>query len=144
MKNYTSAVDSSKTIARIEAILAKTGAQNIIKNYQDGLLVNVTFTLKVNGKVIAILLPANIDAAFEVMRAKVKRPHQGTLDRLREQAARTAWKLQQEWLEIQLSFIEMKQVEPLQAFMGYIYNGKTTLYQVMKSSGFKLLTEGTK
>ena len=141
MKNYTSSVDSYRTINKIELILARSGAQNINKTYEAGLLKAIHFTVPINGSVVAILLPAKTEAVFKVLSSKIKRPHHGTMARIKEQANRTAWKLMQDWLEIQLSMIEMEQIELLQAFMGYIYNGQATLYEIMRDNGFKMLAE---
>jgi hypothetical protein len=138
MKNYTSTVPISRTISRIEEILVRSGAVNIIKDYRGpGTLDALCFTYIVGEKKIAIRLPANVKAVESVLRGSMKRPRAGTMDRIADQAERTAWKIIQDWIEIQISLIEMKQAEFLQVFMPYIWNGKTTLFQSFKESGFR-------
>jgi hypothetical protein len=129
MKNYTSSVAAHTTVARIEQILAKVGADHIIKTYQKGILQGIIFDIEVHGQNFTIKLPANVDAIYKVLAEKVKKPHKGTLVKIHEQATRTAWKLLQDDIEIQLSRIEMKQVEFLQVFMAYIYDGKKTFFE---------------
>jgi hypothetical protein len=141
MKNYTSSVNSATTVARIEALLAKAGAQNIHKGYENGVLLTLSFSVMLNGFPMLIQLPANQEAVYQVMKERVRKPHKGTLQKIKEQAGRTAWKLMQDWVEVQLSLIEMQQIEFLQAFFPYITDGHRTFYQIMKENNFKQLQE---
>lgn len=141
LKNYTSSVPVSRTISRIEELLAQIGAKAIGKNYANGKVSSITFQLEVMGRDHLIRLPSNPDAVYEALRAEVKRPHNGTLERLRDQSERTAWKLQQDWLEVELSNIRLKQKEPLQSFLAYLWDGKRTSYQMLREQGFAGLLE---
>ena len=143
LKNYTSSVPVALTIARIESVLAQVGAKAIGKNYQDGRVVSITFQLSMNGKDHLVRLPADPEAVCRSMIDKVKKPRNGTLKRIEEQSERTAWKLQQDWLEVELSLMKLKQKEPLQAFLPYIWDGEQTFYERLKGSGFKQLPEKT-
>lgn len=143
LKNYTSGVPVSKTIARIEEILASMGAKTIGKNYESGKVHSITFQLPINGRDYLIRLPAKPEAVYDALRKEVKRPHNGTLDRLKDQAERTAWKIQQDWLEIELTNIQLNQKEPLQAFLSYLWDGQRTYFEILKGHGFKALSENT-
>lgn len=143
MKNYTSEVPVERTINRIEQILMNIGAANILKDYENGKLVSIKFAViePTTNKKIVIIIPANVAAVQRVFESEViRRPTKQRLQRIEDQAARTAWKLMQEWLEIQLSLIEMNQVEILQVFLPYIFDGRQSFYAALKSNGFKLLT----
>jgi hypothetical protein len=59
------------------------------------------------------------------------------MQRIREQSAKTAWKLQQDWVEVQLSMIQMGQAEMLQVFLPYVFNGRQTYYEALSERGFK-------
>lgn len=144
IKNYTSGVPVSRTVERIEAALVRGGASNIAKDYKDGLLYAVCFAVlnPATGQRIAVRLPANADGVYEALRSAVKRPRRGTLDKLRDQATRTAWKLMQDWVEVQMSLIEMRQAEFLQVFLPYVWDGKQSFYTALKDNGFKMLTAG--
>jgi hypothetical protein len=144
IKNYTSGVPVDRTLSRIEAILVRGGATNIAKDYKDGVLVAVCFSV-VNpngGHRMTIRLPANAEGVYEAMKLKIRRPRAGTLDKLRDQAGRTAWKLMQDWIEVQMSLIEMHQAEFLQVFLPYVWDGERTFYTALKAGGFKLLGTG--
>lgn len=40
-----------------------------------------------------------------------------------------------DWVEVQMSMIQMKQAETLQVFMPYLWNGRETLYQLSQNNG---------
>ena len=138
LKNYTSNVPVSRTISRIEEVLARCGASHIAKEYGDGgVVVALQFMIASAGKNIVIKLPANPEKVFQALKAQVSKPRNGTMQRIREQSAKTAWKLQQDWVEVQLSMIEMGQAEMLQVFLPYVFNGRQTYYEVLSERGFK-------
>lgn len=142
MKNYTSTVPVEITIGRIEKILASAGVKNVMKDYDDGEVAAVYFTLPnpaVPNGLVPVRLPANIESVMKVLREEMKRPRPETLKRLWGQAHRTAWKLMQDWIEVQLSLIELQQVEALQVFLPYVWDGRRTYYTALKDGGFKML-----
>jgi hypothetical protein len=142
LKNYTSSVPVAKTVSRIEEVIAKSGASGITKDYEAGHLTALCFHISLpNGKLVTIRLPANTEAVQQAMLKNVKRQRAGTRAKIMEQAERTAWKLMQDWVEIQLSLIEMQQAEWLQVFLPYIWDGKQTLYTMLKEGQFKALPE---
>ena len=143
MKNYTSKVDVADTIWRIEQLLVSFRAKNISKDYDAGMEVcGIIFTIEVAGiGPQFIRLPSAPDAVYRVLASQRK----GKLDakakeRLMDQAKRTSWKLMQDWVEVQLSLIEMRQAEAAQVFMPYLWNGTKTFYQIARESGFRALT----
>ncbi len=145
MKNYTSEVPVERTITRIEQILAKFGARNILKAYKDGELETLSFALfhAPSGKTLMIQMPANIDAVKKALAKPLKQePSRETIARIDRQAPRTAWRLQQDWLEVQLTLIELEQVEALQVFLPYLLiDGRQTFYKSLQEGGFKMLPE---
>ncbi|PKN36718.1 MAG: hypothetical protein CVU62_13370 [Deltaproteobacteria bacterium HGW-Deltaproteobacteria-2] len=144
IKNYTSGVPVSRSVQHIEDCLIRHGAKNIMKMYDaDKKLESLCFIMPVEGKDIPFKLPAAVDRVEKVLRASVRRPKAGTTERIKEQAERTAWKLQSDWVDIQMSLIELNQVEIMQVFLAYVYfpAQKQTYFDVIKNSGFKMLTE---
>jgi hypothetical protein len=143
MKNYTSSVAPERSITNIESLLVKAKAADINKSYESGIVTAISFVIfePSNNSRIAIRLPANVPQVFEALK-KIMAPKRGSWDRMRlqrlqEQAARTAWKLMQDWLEVQLSLIEMKQAELLQIFLPYVLAGNNqTFYQKLKENNF--------
>jgi hypothetical protein len=144
MKNYTSSVPVEMTIARIEKILAKFGVVGVAKSYKKGEVDSLCFTVQetTTGKGITIHLPAKVEAVKKILKEEVRRPRTETYRRIEEQAARTAWKIIQDWVEVQLSLIEMGQAETLQVFLPYVWDGNKTFFEAIKGNGFKMLPQG--
>lgn len=143
IKNYTSSVPVSRSVSHIEDCLVRHGAKNIMKMYDENKkLESLCFILAVDGKDIPFKLPANADQCEKILRANIRRPKAGTLERVTDQAERTAWKLMSDWVDIQMSLIELKQVELLQVFLSYVYYPaeKRTYFEKIKNNGMKLLT----
>lgn len=155
LKNYTSNVPVSQTIYRIEQVLIRCGVSGIMKEYAgtDGEVVAVTFQIEGPTGKITIRLPADKGQALEALWldyvdgdklspdgksiARWGSRKQKKKADFAEQAARTAWKIIQDWVEVQMSMIQMKQADPLQVFLPYIYDGKQTYWQALRESGFR-------
>ena len=146
IKNYTSDVPVNRTVARIEEVLAQSGACSIQKEYgPEGSVSALRFELETpSRKNVFIRLPVDPDKVFKALAKSVRHPQRGTMDRIREQAGRTAWKLMQDWVEVQVSLIKMEQVEPLEVFMPYVLVSRhQTLFQQLKESQYKALLPET-
>lgn len=134
MRNYTSSVPAVRSIELIERRLISNGATNIMKQIVDGKVQSIAFQIMLEDKrILAFQLPARVDNVYECLSQK-------NFKVKFDQAERTAWKILYEWCEIQFALIEINQVEFLQVFMPYITNGKKTMYEAFKDSGFKQIT----
>lgn len=121
------------------------GARNISKEYANGKVVSVFFSIDnpTGGLPLCIRLPSNEDGVYQVLLKQRKRyVDYKVKEAVREQAKRTAWKLVQDWVEVQMSLVEMQQAEILQVFMPYLWNEQAakSLYSIVKEAGFKALT----
>lgn len=147
LKNYTSTVPSSTSMAKIEKNLVAAGATDISKKYQDQICTGITFRMLIAGQMpMFFQLPAKIEPCYKVLWAEVKRPNSDTKQRVREQAERTAWKIIADWVEIQLSMILLEQAEPLQIFLPYVYDParEQTFFDRLKENQFKGLLPESK
>jgi len=138
IKNYTSTVPYGRSIDHIELKLVRHGAQQITKQYTPtGDLEGVIFSL--NG--ITFKLPARIEKVKDHLMKEYSRPHKGTEEKVREQAKITAWKLLSDWVDVQMSLIELEQAEMMEVFLPYTYNASKnqTLFEFYKLSDFKQL-----
>lgn len=155
LKNYTSEVAVSVTIGRITNLLVQAGARQIGMDYNDaGEITGIMFSLQLmpDRPPVPIKFPANSEAAVDSLWADYAgseiTPH-GTLkygsrkNKSRvdfiEQGKRTAWKIMQDWLEVQVSMIKLRQVDPMQAFLPYAWDGKMSFYHRIKERGFAAL-----
>lgn len=142
LKNYTSSVPIERTIYHIEQLLASAGVSGIIKDYDKGELTALCFKVVLPvGKTVTVRLPVNHEAVYQILLKSIKRQRQGTIEKLKEQAMRTSWKLMKDWVEIQLSLIQMQQVDFLQVFLPYVWDGKRTFYTALKEQNYLALPE---
>ena len=150
LKNYTSSISADITIARIERLLVDVGATGVAKEYRAGVVIALMFRIQFDAAKpnATVKLPANVDACLD----EFWRDHckfrgvrsRKTKDDFKEQAARTAWKLQQDWVEVQIALIRLKQQDAMQAFLPYAWDGQQTVYERVRNSGFRALLEAPK
>jgi hypothetical protein len=146
LKNYTSSTPANLTISYIESYLAECEVEGITKQYAHGVPVALAFHVNEDGKTFTIRLPAKVEEVWEYLwrdyvtsRVKPKK----TKDDFKDQAARTAWKIQQDWVQVQMSLIKLKQAKVVEVFMAFVWDGEQTYYQALKSGGFKQLPQST-
>jgi len=142
IKNYSSTVPVERTIMRIEIALIEGGAVGIHKDYDENHeLTAISFNAPAReGRIVSVKLPANVDEVESVLVSRLKRqPKESTLARIRDQAAKTAWKLVQDWVEIQMAMVKMNQAEFLEIFLPYVWDGERTFFSLLKNDGFRLL-----
>ena len=151
IKNYTSGIEASRSMAMIEEMLVSAGATDFNKSYsKDGTCRHITFSLAAPPITqMFFKLPAKVDQCFKVLqeahaREQVNPLRDSTTKTLKSQAHRTAWKIIHDWVELQLSMIKLEQIEPIEAFLAYAYDPSTdqTLYERLKQREFKQLTSG--
>lgn len=152
LKNYTSDVPASESIRRIEQVLIQCGVTGIMKEYHPfGQKVSaITFRIPdADGHNHMIRLPANEAAATEALwrdymgedllpDGKTKWGCRKTKKRVdfEKQGERTAWRLVKDWIEVEMSRIQLKQGEIMEVFLSYAWDGKQTYYGALKQSGF--------
>lgn len=155
LKNYTSDVPVSQTIYRIEQTLIKCGVRGITKEYgPQGEVSAVRFHIPIMGREATIRLPADKDKAQDALwenysdgelfapdgkslawQSKKKKNRAS----FKDQAERTAWKIIQDWIEVQMSMVQMNQAEPEEVFMPYVWDGRSTFYHRVKDAGYRVL-----
>lgn len=145
IKNYTSSIEASRSMAKIEELLVEIGATNINKQYADKICIGITFLLfdQQLQQTLPFHLKAQVEECFAILWKDVKRPRPDTKAILRQQANKTAWKILSDWTEIQCSMILLGQAKPLQMFLPFMYDIKSneTLFDKVSSGKMKLLPE---
>lgn len=158
LKNYTSEVPVSKTINRIESVLIRCGVLRITKEYgPQSEVTAIRFHIPVNGTgEMSVRLPADREKALDALwlnyangdklspdgKTLAWSPHKKKKrSDFADQAERTAWKIVQDWIEIQMSMVQMRQAEQVEVFMPYIWDdrSKTTLFGRLKQGGYRAL-----
>jgi hypothetical protein len=142
LKNYTSEIHQDTTISRIERLLVNAGATGIQKLYTGANCTAIVFEIAFEDRPLRVRLPANVENCLNALwNDYVRSSPKGRKEKVDfvEQATRTAWKLVQDWVEVQVSLIQLKQVESLEVFMPYVWDGKRTYYESLRENRFKAL-----
>jgi len=143
IKNYTSSIDASRSMSKIEELLVEIGATNINKQYVEKVCTGITFLLfdQQLQKTLPFHLKAQVQECFAILWKDVKRPRSDTRAILQQQANKTAWKILSDWTEIQCSMILLGQAKPLQMFLPFMYDMKTseTLFDKVTNGKLNLL-----
>ena len=136
IKNYTTSIDSDRSILEIERLLQKFGATAVMKEFlSDGRITSLAF--KIGEK--AYKLPANIEGIYEVMFGATRHStKKDAMKRREEQAYRTAWRVIRDWIHAQLSMIASGQAQPDEIMLPFMYDGKRTLFQAYKEGRLQL------
>ena len=133
--NYTTKVDSSKTVSEIQSILGRKGASHVSVDYGGGKATAITFGLDLEGMKLLFRLPCNIDGVSLALRREKKM----VAARDRSQCERIAWRIVKDWVEAQMALVEAGQAEVSEVFMPYaIHSSGQTLFHAMKNRQLQL------
>ncbi|WP_316778341.1 hypothetical protein [Pedobacter antarcticus] len=135
--NYTTKIDSIKTISEITQCLVKHGAGQIVSDYDGGIPVSVKFMIRITDVPVYYSLPANYSGVLKAMERNKKVPrHLCT----REQAIRVSWRIIKDWVEAQMAIVEADIAEMAEVFLPYaVTKTGNTLYHEIKTNNLKLL-----
>lgn len=126
VRNYTTQIKVEKTLAEIESILVKFGAQGIYKEYEGQRISSLMFFLIHEGQKIPFKIPLSIVKSRNIIQKivnKGKLAKKYGVEPLRtEQGERVSWRIIKDWIDSQLSLLEMNFAEPLEIFLPYAYN----------------------
>jgi hypothetical protein len=143
LKNYTSDIPASKTVANIESYLAQCGISGIMKEYRDGRVVALVFQAPDTNGSRTIKLPSDVegthDFLWEQYQAEAKRPRRSKED-FAEQAERTAWKVMDDWVRVQMTLIAVQKKSVTEVFLPYVMVSKTqTFFEKIQTNNYKAL-----
>lgn len=145
IKNYTSETPAHITIGRIEQRLIACGVNGITKEYSgSGKIAAIVFHLNLDGKRNSVRLPADETAVQKSLHADwmAQSPKsKKTVADFADQAERTAWKLMQDWTEVQLTMVQLQKKDFREVFLAYLWDGERTFFQQIVDSGYKQLPE---
>ena len=137
--NYTTTVDSLKTVSEIEYILVKHNAKSIMKNYDGESIMGLSFLIDTGVQQIPVRLPVRVDECLEVLKKEKKNSPRSNIKATREQAERVAWRILKDWVEAQMALLDIQMVRFEEIFLPYIEteNGQT-IYERLEEKQFLL------
>lgn len=137
--NYTTTVDSFKTVSEIEYILMKHKAKSIMKNYDGESITGLSFLIDTGFQQIPVRLPMKVDECLEVLKREKKNSPRSSIKATREQAERVAWRILKDWIEAQMALLDIEMVEMQEIFLPYIEIQGQTIYEKLEQKNFLLL-----
>lgn len=119
----------------IEKILLKFGAKGIYKEFQGSRISSLMFYLEKDNQKIPFKIPVSIDKSRAIMQRIVnegKLPKKFLTEPLRtEQGERVTWRVIKDWIDSQLSLLEMQFADAIEILLPYAYDvaNNKTVYQ---------------
>lgn len=145
IKNYTSDVAVNKSLGLIKKRLVSAGATHIAEFYneQTHILEGIIFQIRVKDNYVTYKLPSNVPEVVIYFVAAIKKAHKGTRERVIDQAVRTAWKILADWVDIQISMVEIGKREVQELFFQYAYSQikDKTIYEMLQNNYVNNLLE---
>ncbi len=113
--NYTTTIESERTISEIQKMLSEHGVAAMMTEYDGRNVSAVSFKMVTKGKTIGFKMPCNWRAVQQVLRDQGLRPSHTT----DEAAIRIAWRIIHTWVKSQLALVEVNMVTLSQVFLPY-------------------------
>ena len=136
--NYTTSVDSFKTVSEIEYILMKHNAKSIMKNYDGESITGLSFLIDTGMQQVPVRLPVKIDECLEDLKRE-KQKGTKNIKATREQAERVAWRILKDWVEAQMALLDINMVQLQEIFLPYIeLPSGNTIYQTLEQKQFMI------
>jgi len=144
IKNFSTEIPVSRTVAEIEKMLTKYGATHIMKEYHGDDPVMLVFAIMTEHGKMGVRLPIHPEKILQVFKMQVS---DGKLPRkfwdgewANAQAQRVAWRIIKDWLDAQLTLLSIEMVKIEEIFLPYIYNDKLqmTVFEMLDKGKFNL------
>ncbi len=141
--NYTTTVDSYKTVAEIEYILMKHNAKSVLKNYENESIVGLSFLIDTGKQQIPVKMPVKVEECLLVLQKEKKKNPKKQIKATRDQAERVAWRILKDWLEAQMALLDIEMVRFEEIFLPYIETSDgQTVFEKIKEKQFLLEVAG--
>jgi hypothetical protein len=136
--NYTTTIDTYKTVAEIEKILVQHGAMSIMKNYNGEAIVSLSFLVETKNGQVPIKLPAKVNECLKILELEKKKGTKN-IKATYEQAERVSWRILKDWVLAQMALLDINMVRFEEVFMPYIVDeGGQTLFEKLEEKQFLL------
>jgi len=151
--NYTTTIPVKKTISEIEQMLATSGANKILKDYDNkGNVTSLSFIFSTEKGMLAFKLPMKSESVLQTLKNQSNEYKNFGYRKRRvipqssvniEQASRVGWRIIKDWLEAQLALYFLQMVKFEEIFLPYmcIKDSDKTMFQLLEENGFDNLLE---
>ena len=139
LMNYSTKVETHRTVSEITRILVRHGASRIVQDFDgSGNVVALKWSLAGRYGTLGYAMPVNYEAVYDVLTDEGLIFKRDT-DRRKEQARRVAWRILKDWIEAQIALLESGMVEMEEIFLPYMLAGPgdKTLYKALVDGQFR-------
>lgn len=140
--NYSTKVPAERTVAEVVTMLREHGARRIMVEYEEKMESGIAFSIETEFGDRTFRLPCKVEA----MRKRLQYYRSRSIIRsdrftTMEHAAAVAWRVIKDWLEAQLSLIEVGMADITEVMLPYmaIDSNGGTVYTLMRESGLGML-----
>jgi hypothetical protein len=136
IKNAYTTSPLENIVRDIQKVLVTHNAQKIMYDYENGVIVGLSFGIKIGEKIAGVKLPARIAECERILRQEglynpTKKDH----------ALRVAWANIRDWVDAQMAMIDLDMVKMEEVFLPYVMDGNRTVYEIYQEK-FISLPEG--
>jgi hypothetical protein len=116
----TTEISASKTVAELVAVLVSAGAREVLTQFApDRRLEGIRFSIGISKKATMIYaLPAKVEPVYRIL---AEQKPSSNIERLKEQAERTAWRILLRWV-----FLPYRQAPDGRTFYDLVRAGELT------------------
>jgi len=142
IKNFSTEIPVTRTIAEIEKMLTKYGATHIMKEYNGDIPVMLIFAITTEHGRMGIRLPIRPERVLAVFKKQVSArllPNKyWDGEWAIAQSHRVAWRVVKDWLDAQLAILSIEMVKLEEIFLPYVYNDrlKMTVFEILEERNF--------
>lgn len=135
--NYTTSVPVSRTISEMTKLVARLGARQVMTSFDDaGDPSGLSLSLSTDYGMRTFTLPIDVDVVHNRL---VADPKVTAAKSSREQAARVAWRIGKDWLEVQVAIVEAEMVKFDQVMLPYMHDDRgQTMWQLYRAQQLAL------
>jgi hypothetical protein len=137
IKNESTTITVDKTVGEIIGLLTRRGTTSVVTLYDEGKVSGIIFTMKLEYGMRDYKLPVNSEGVLRVLKrggapARVQTP---------DQAARIAWRLAKEWLEVQIALVDAGLARLDEVLMPWALVDETrTMFEAYHENAMKAVT----
>lgn len=136
IKNFTTQIKASKTVAEIQELLIGAGASSFYIKYRNSEISAVVFSITVYDQKHNFRLPVNPEGVLASMQRDGVQNSYCNI----EQARRTAWRIIKDWIHSQIALIDSGQTTLAEVFFPHlVLDTNETVFKAFANQKYKML-----
>lgn len=145
IKNYTTKIPANRSLSELTDLLQRNGATGIITDFDGGRVSSLIFKTVIDGNTMAFCMPLMWRECAEAIKcdATIPMAYRRRAKNDDDYAYCVALRQLRDWVEAQMTFIQLRMVTLPQVFLPYAMNrsGKT-LYECFEKNPMLMLGDG--